>query len=164
MLLLQCKTKRCNLRRASPPATLTALGRKLPALGKTGTTNGAQDVWFVGATPDLVAGVWLGFDKPRPIGPAATGGRLAAPVWGRIVAADSRGRPVPAPWTAPDGVEQHDIDVRTGGLATDGCPPNQVAREYFLRGTAPANDCSEHAGGVAGFLRRTLEGIGRLFH
>ncbi|TMA25606.1 MAG: penicillin-binding protein [Deltaproteobacteria bacterium] len=145
-------------------AARSALGRKLPALGKTGTTNGAQDVWFVGATPDLVAGVWLGFDKPRPIGPAATGGRLAAPVWGRIVAADSRGRPVPAPWTAPDGVEQHDIDVRTGGLATDGCPPNQVAREYFLRGTAPANDCSEHAGGVAGFLRRTLEGIGRLFH
>ena len=53
---------------------------------------------------------------------------------------------------------------RGGERADSGCPPNQVAREYFLRGTAPANDCSEHAGGVAGFLRRTLEGIGRLFH
>jgi len=40
----------------------------LPVLGKTGTTNGAQDVWFVGATPDLVAGVWMGFDHPRPLG------------------------------------------------------------------------------------------------
>jgi penicillin-binding protein 1A len=147
--------------RGTGAAARSALGRKLPALGKTGTTNGAQDVWFVGATPDLVAGVWLGFDKPRPIGPAATGGRLAAPLWGRVVAAYSRGKPVPAPWAAPDGLEQHDIDVRTGGLATDGCPPNQVAREYFLGGTAPANDCPEHAGGVAGFLQRT---IGRLFH
>jgi penicillin-binding protein 1A len=144
-------------------AARSVLPAELPALGKTGTTNGAQDVWFVGATPDLVAGVWLGFDKPRPIGPAATGGRLAAPVWGRILAAYQRGKPLPAPWTPPDGLEQHEIDVRTGGLATSGCPPNQVTREYFLPGTAPATDCPEHAGGVAGFLQRTLEGIGRIF-
>jgi penicillin-binding protein 1A len=142
-------------------AARAAIGRDLPALGKTGTTNGAQDVWFVGATPDLVAGVWMGFDKPRTLGPAATGGRLAAPLWGRIIASWQRGKPMPPPWTPPAEMEQHDVDARTGGLATSGCPPEQVAREYFLPGTAPATDCPEHAGGVAGFLQRTL---GRIFH
>jgi penicillin-binding protein 1A len=127
----------------------------LPVLGKTGTTNSAQDVWFVGATPELVAGVWMGFDHPRPLGPAAAGGRLAAPVWARVIAAWQKGKPVPPPWQRPDGVEQHDVDTKTGGLATGGCPSEQVAREYFLSGTVP-NDCPEHAGGIAGFLERTF--------
>ena len=127
----------------------------LPVLGKTGTTNGAQDVWFVGATPELVAGVWMGFDQPRPLGPAAAGGRLAAPVWARVIAAWQRGKPTPPPWQRPEGVEQHDVDTRTGGLATGGCPSQQVAREWFLSGSLP-HDCPEHAGGVAGFLERTF--------
>jgi penicillin-binding protein 1A len=127
----------------------------LPVLGKTGTTNGAQDVWFVGATPELVAGVWMGFDQPRPLGPAAAGGRLAAPVWARVMAAWQRGKPSPPPWQRPEGVEQHDVDTHTGGLATGGCPSQQVAREWFLAGSVP-NDCPEHAGGLAGFLERTF--------
>jgi membrane peptidoglycan carboxypeptidase len=137
----------------------SGLPPELPILGKTGTTNGAQDVWFIGATPDLVAGVWMGFDHPRTLGPAATGGRLAAPVWARVMAAWQRGRPIPPPWHAPDGLEQHEIDTRTGGLATGGCPSEQVAREWFVPGTVP-NDCPEHAGGIAGFLERTF---GKLF-
>ncbi len=127
----------------------------LPVLGKTGTTNGAQDVWFVGATPDLVAGVWMGFDHPRPLGAAAAGGKLAAPVWARVMAAWQRGKPSPPPWQRPEGVEQHDVDTHTGGLATGGCPSQQVAREWFLSGSVP-NDCPEHAGGLAGFLERTF--------
>jgi penicillin-binding protein 1A len=146
--------------RGTGAAARAALPPDLPALGKTGTTNGAQDVWFIGATPELVAGVWLGFDKPRPLGAGATGGRLAAPVWGRIVASWQRGKPLPPAWTL-EGLEGHDVDTRTGGLATSGCPQEQVAREWFLPGTAPAADCSEHAGGVAGFLQRAL---GRIFH
>src|SRR5439155_2670784 len=67
--------------RGTGAAARAALPTDLPALGKTGTTNGAQDVWFIGATPDLVAGAWLGFDRPRPLGPNATGGRLVAPLW-----------------------------------------------------------------------------------
>src|SRR5205085_5531068 len=51
----------------------------VPLAGKTGTTNDAQDVWFVGGTPELVGAVWLGYDKPRPLGPSSSGGRLAAP-------------------------------------------------------------------------------------
>lgn len=142
-------------------AARAALPAGLPALGKTGTTNGSQDVWFVGATPDLVAGAWLGFDKQRSLGPAATGGRLAAPLWGRIIAAAVKGKPLPAPWQPPPGVEQRAIDVRTGGLATAGCPRGQVQAEWFLQGTAPNADCSEHQGGLTGFLERT---VGRWFH
>ncbi|MCA1825559.1 MAG: PBP1A family penicillin-binding protein [Myxococcales bacterium] len=128
----------------------------LPVLGKTGTTNGAQDVWFVGATPNLVAGAWLGFDKPQSLGPAATGGRIAAPVWARTIAAWQRGKPIPAGFPpAPKGVEQRQVDTRSGGLATAGCPPNQVVTEWYLQGTEPA-ECAEHAGGLSGFLQRTF--------
>ena len=71
-----------------------------------------------------------------------------------------RGKPIPAPWRPPDGLEQHDIDTRTGGQATGGCPEQQVSREWFLPGTAP-QDCPAHAGGLAGFLERT---VGKWFH
>ena len=55
----------------------------IPVAGKTGTTNDNVDVWFMGMTPDLVAGVWLGFDRPKTITAGAVGGTLAAPIWGR---------------------------------------------------------------------------------
>src|SRR6185503_20251669 len=59
---------------------------QIPVAGKTGTTNDNADVWFVGFTPTLLAGVWLGFDKPRMIMPGAVGGTLAAPVWAAMMA------------------------------------------------------------------------------
>ena len=62
------------------------LPASIPVAGKTGTTNDNSDVWFIGLTPDLVAGVWLGFDKPTSITAGAAGGSLAAPVWGKMVA------------------------------------------------------------------------------
>jgi 1A family penicillin-binding protein len=125
----------------------------VPLAGKTGTTNDAQDVWFVGGTPELVGTVWLGYDKPRSIGPSATGGRLAAPVFGRILREYYRNRPAPEPWTQPPDLEDREIDVASGGLAIAGCPPDRVSHELFLPGTAPA-DCSEHHGGVIGFFDR----------
>jgi penicillin-binding protein 1A len=141
--------------RGTGTAARAGLPHDLPVLGKTGTTNGGQDVWFIGATPDIVAGVWLGFDHPRPLGAAATGGRLAAPVWARVIAAWQRGKPIPPRWQAPPGLEEHDIDSVTGGLAIGGCPQQQITREWFIPGTAP-NDCPVHAGGLAGFLERTF--------
>jgi penicillin-binding protein 1A len=141
--------------RGTGTAARSGLPPELPVLGKTGTTNGGQDVWFIGATPELVAGVWMGFDHPRPLGAAATGGRLAAPVWARVMAAWQKGRPLPPRWQAPEGLELRDVDTLTGGLAIVGCPPEQVAREWFLPGTAPA-DCPKHTGGVAGFLERAF--------
>ena len=125
-------------------AARIGLPKDLPVLGKTGTTNGAQDVWFVGATPNIVAGVWMGFDRPRTLGPSATGGRLAAPVWARIMAAWQRGKPVPFGWVPPMELVQRDVDALTGGLSTDACPPDQVAHEWFLQGTAPTQECPLH--------------------
>ena len=125
----------------------------LPAAGKTGTTNDSQDLWFVGGTPELVAGVWLGFDQPRRVMAGATGGRLAAPLWARIVRGATR-QPFPSPWAPPPGLEQHAVDTKTGKLATSACPEPQVVHEWFLPGTVPTEDCPEHRGGVVGFLQR----------
>ena len=120
--------------------TATSVRRLVPAAvpvaGKTGTTNDNSDVWFVGMTPDLVAGVWLGFDQPKTITPGAAGGTLAAPIWARIVAPLYRDR-APTRWTPPAGVVTAEID-RTTGLAADSLtPPAERRTEYFLPGTEP---------------------------
>ncbi len=128
--------------------TASSIRRYLPAsvpvAGKTGTTNDNSDVWFVGLTPDLVAGVWLGFDKPTPIAPGAAGGSLAAPVWGKMVARYYASRPEILtsrsldPWAPPVGVIPGDVDRATGELATDQTPPDRRYTEYFVEGTEPA--------------------------
>ena len=118
-------------------------GLKAPAAGKTGTTNEGADAWFVGYTPEIVAGVWIGFDKPRPILEEATGGRLAAPVWGRMLARVYQGRPAPPPWKAPANVVSRPVDPATGLLIASGCSPQNgpARKELFLRGKEPAAYC-----------------------
>src|SRR3954470_1426809 len=110
------------------------LPASIPVAGKTGTTNDNTDAWFIGLTPDLVAGVWIGFDKPTPIGTGAAGGApggagvggrgaggsLAAPVWGKMVARYYASEPQvltsrPAEqWTPPLGVIPGEVDRATG--------------------------------------------------
>jgi hypothetical protein len=121
-------------------------GLKAPAAGKTGTTNEGTDAWFVGYTPEIAGGVWIGFDKPRPILDDATGGQLAAPVWGRMLARVYQGRPAPPPWKAPANVVPHWIDPPTGLVIKEGCAPEHgVARpELFLKGKEPAAYCPGH--------------------
>jgi penicillin-binding protein 1A len=85
---------------------------------------------------------------------AGTGGRLAAPLWARVVRSAVQGRPMPAPWAPPPGVEQHAIDTQTGKLANGPCPAEQVVHEWFLAGTAPTEDCPLHRGGLVGFFER----------
>lgn len=139
-------------------------GFTLPAAGKTGTTNDAKDVWFVGMTPDMVGGVWLGFDRPATILPNASGGMLAAPVWGEVMQAAYRDRPAPDGWTPPEGVVQVAIDRHSGHRATGNCPDEDVQDQYFLAGTAPADSCPLHPeGGAERFLRRLLGGLRRVF-
>ena len=118
-------------------------GLKAPAAGKTGTTNEGADAWFVGYTPEIVAGVWIGFDKPRPILEEATGGRLAAPVWGRMLARVYQDRPLPKPWAAPANVVSRPVDPATGLLVEKGCAPEdgEARRELFLKGKEPAAYC-----------------------
>ena len=131
-----------------------------PAAGKTGTTDGGKDVWFVGLTPEVVAGIWLGFDEPRTILPAASGGLLAAPVWGRMMREAYDDRREAGGWTAPDNVMRVRVDAGTGYLATPYCPLHEVTDELFLAGTEPVEQCPVHQGA---FFGRLWRGIARLF-
>jgi penicillin-binding protein 1A len=90
----------------------------------------------VGLTPDLVAGVWVGFDKPKTITPGAAGGTLAAPIWGRMMAEyyENRGS---TEWTAPAGLVTAELDRISGQPADSTTPPERRYTEYFLAGTEP---------------------------
>jgi penicillin-binding protein 1A len=90
---------------------LNDLGR--PLFGKTGTTNGPTNVWFVGGSPDLVAGVYIGYDKPRSLGGWAQGGRIAAPIWKAAMAPVLETMPK-TPFVAPAGIRMVTIDRRSG--------------------------------------------------
>jgi len=111
--------------------------------GKTGTTNDGTDAWFVGYTPDLVASVWIGFDRPQPIVSRATGGRLAAPVWGRLMRQIYRDREAPERWEAPEQIIERRVDPSTGLVLAEGCDParGRARREIFIRGMGPAASC-----------------------
>jgi penicillin-binding protein 1A len=84
-----------------------------PLFGKTGTTNGPTNVWFVGGTPDVVAGVYIGYDQPRSMGHAAQGGRIAAPVWKQWALTALKDVPK-VPFVAPPGIRWVRIDRATG--------------------------------------------------
>lgn len=122
-------------------ATAQSLGLECPAAGKTGTTDDYRDAYFIGYTPRLVAGVWVGRDTPRTIG--LTGAQAALPAWvdfmQEAAPADCRDFPIPA------GITLAAIDPDSGGLATPACPHRVV--EPFLRGTAPTRACGPQGGG-----------------
>ena len=124
-------------------ARLWSNGFRIPAGGKTGTTNEGSDVWFIGYTADLVAGVWMGFDRPTKIKNNAQGGDLAAPAWGAFMTEVYRRKPQPPDWPRPDGVVVREIDAATGRLATSACMSSLVT-EFFVQGTEPTHTCMEH--------------------
>jgi penicillin-binding protein 1B len=121
-----------------------AKGFTQPAAGKTGTSDNARDAWFVGFTPTLTAGVWVGFDDNSPLG--LTGGATAAPIWGEFMKC-SEPYFAEAGFIAPRGVTYATIDLQSGGLATDNCPSASVAPEVFVAGTEPRRTCGTHGGG-----------------
>ncbi len=113
------------------------LPSSLPVAGKTGTTDENTDVWFVGVTPEIVAGVWLGFDKPRPIAEhGVAGGSLAAPVFAQMLAKAGYTH-AGAGWDVPPGLITAELDRHTGKLADASTPPERRYTEYFLPGTEP---------------------------
>ena len=127
-----------------------ALGLNFPAAGKTGTTQDYHDGYFIGYTPELVCGVWVGFDEPQSLGlPGATG---ALPAWVNFmthaVADDS------PDFAEPSGIEMATIDPQSGGLATSACP--RAIALPFLVGTAPTTPCG--GGGILASLPAILGG------
>ncbi|MGE5751023.1 MAG: penicillin-binding protein 1A [Nitrospirota bacterium] len=114
------------------------LGR--PAAGKTGTTNDYRDAWFMGYTPNLVAGVWVGYDDHRSIGPKETGARTALPIWLTFMKKASAERDA-EDFSVPEGLIFKQVDPKTGLLSTDAC--SSSIREAFLPGTEPRRYCDE---------------------
>ncbi|MBW3629272.1 MAG: PBP1A family penicillin-binding protein [Gemmatimonadetes bacterium] len=115
---------------------------EVPIAGKTGTTNNATDVWFVGYTPDVLAGVWLGFDQPRSISSSATGGGLAVPVWARVVRKYYESNSIPAPWERPEDAVVRHINRLTGKAVSADCPYSAGSyTDYFVVSAAPAPGC-----------------------
>jgi penicillin-binding protein 1A len=118
-----------------------ALGR--PAAAKTGTAQEHRDAWFVGFTPELVGGVWVGFDDHSPLGPRETGAGAALPIWLSFMQA-AVGAKAPVEFAAVPGVELARIDPASGLRAGDGAV--DAASLSFLAGTAPAGAAQAHAG------------------
>ncbi|MEM7464824.1 MAG: penicillin-binding protein 1A, partial [Pseudomonadota bacterium] len=106
----------------------------VPVAGKTGTTNEEKDAWFVGYTPDLVTGVYVGFDNPKPMGRGNTGGGLAAPIFTEFVKAAIEDKPE-ADFRVPRGLKLIPINRKTGLLADAG--GEGVIMEAFKPGTSP---------------------------
>lgn len=111
-----------------------ALGR--PVAGKTGTTNDMKDAWFVGYVPQLVAGVWVGYDQEKSLGAGGSGGQAAAPIWTEFMQRSLGGFPVQG-FTPPANVTFALIDSRTGRLAREGSDGSVM--ECFITGTEPTS-------------------------
>ncbi len=106
-----------------------------PLAGKTGTTNDAKDAWFVGFSPDLAVGVYLGFDKPRSLGDRATGGGLAAPIVLDFLKVALKDKP-PTPFRVPAGIKLIRVNASSGTRAGSGEGGGTIL-EAFKPGTAP---------------------------
>ncbi len=111
-----------------------------PAAGKTGTSNGQRDAWFVGFTPDLLAAVWVGFDDMKKLGRGEAGGKTAAPIWADFMVKATAGKPT-KDFAQPAGVVVQRIDKASGLLAAQGQETGTLD-EVFLDGTAPTQQAA----------------------
>ncbi len=125
-------------------ASAGRLGLDFPAAGKTGTTQDYRDAYFIGYTPAIVCGVWVGFDQPESLG--LTGAQAALPAWVQFMQDAAPADPEDFP--EPSGITMANIDPESGGLATPSCPKQFPLP--FLIGTAPTQMCPLHGGVLAG--------------
>jgi 1A family penicillin-binding protein len=131
---------------AGTGAAVRSLGFRLPAAGKTGTTNEYRDAWFIGYTPKLVTGVWVGYDKPRTIVRGGYAAQLAVPLWTRFMLAATRDDQ-PVAFRSPGNITGVAICPLSGKVATAACYGDHsmsVYTEYFVRGTEPLDYCPYH--------------------
>lgn len=115
------------------------------AAGKTGTTDNYSDAWFIGFTPDLVCGVWVGFDQMKRIVEGGTGARVALPVWAEFMKVAQKGKPA-LEFQKPEGIVHARICTKTGLLATSAC--DATRDEVFIEGTRPTEFCRVHKIGI----------------
>jgi penicillin-binding protein 1A len=111
-----------------------------PIAGKTGTTNDEKDAWFIGFSPDIVVGLYIGYDKPRPLGRGGTGGHLAAPVAKDFLKVALADKPA-VPFRVPAGIKLIRIDLKSGMRAGPG-DSGRTILEAFKPGTAPPDNYS----------------------
>jgi penicillin-binding protein 1A len=141
---------------AGTAAQVRELGFRLPAAGKTGTTNEYRDAWFVGFTPSLAAGVWVGFDRPQTILPGGFASEVAVPLWAKFMSLSTR-TDAPRWLEPPEEITTASVCRLSGQLATEGCRHVEVVNEgggigersmeyseYFVRGTEPTSYCTLH--------------------
>jgi membrane carboxypeptidase/penicillin-binding protein len=118
-----------------------ARGFTRPAGGKTGTTDNCMDNWFIGFTPQVTAGVWIGYDDKIVIGKNVTGAHTALPVWTDFMIRAHEEIPV-EDFKVPSGLYLKTICLETGLLATDRCP--RIITDVFTEGTLPDRICDLH--------------------
>src|SRR5213595_3382357 len=135
-------------------ASARSLGFKLPAAGKTGTTNDYKDAWFIGYTSTLTCGVWVGFDQPTTIIPHGYGAALALPVWVQIM--NKSASRYPAQQFQPTMPLQHTtVCSISNALATTGCQMSGAAYEIVLPADkVPTQTCPVHGGEPTEFAQR----------
>lgn len=131
-------------------AKAKAMGVRSIVAGKTGTTDGYRDAWFVGYSTDYVVGVWVGFDDEEPL--RLTGAQAALPIWADFMRQTSS--PVLRDFPIPPGIVTREIDPKTGQLATSRCPERMV--EVFIEGTEPTVACEVHGEGLWERLKRSF--------
>lgn len=133
-----------GLRRCGTAAGAVS-GLRVPMGGKTGTTDDYTDAWFVGFTPEIVSGIWIGYDLQRRIMSNAGGGRIVAPAWTKFMRDVYERRPPPPDWSRPDALVTREVDWSNGFLATPFCPLEVRRWEWFYPGTEPTQVCQVHS-------------------
>lgn len=125
-----------------------------PVAGKTGTTNDSKDAWFMGFTPDLVVGIYVGFDDPRSLGAKETGSRIAAPAFKQFVAEALKDVP-PAPFRVPEGIRLVQINPTSGTRA--GPNTSNAIYEAFVAGTEPGDEPMMFTGSGVSTVRDVIQ-------
>ena len=134
------------------------MGVRGPVAGKTGTTDDYHDAWFVGFSASLVAGVWVGFDQPEPIGRDAYGARVALPIWADFMKRTAGELPA-SDFKVPAGVHAEELCNVSYVRPVEGCP---TYFEYFKDGdTVPSALCPVHRGTLKQRATRAIEGFFR---
>jgi penicillin-binding protein 1A len=139
-------------------APARAFGVRGPIAGKTGTTDDYHDAWFVGFSTSVVAGVWVGFDQPAPIGRDAYGARVALPIWAEFMNQTAQALP-PREFVRPEGLHTEELCSVSYLKPVDECP---TYTEYFKDGDAvPSQLCPIHRGSLNQRATRAIEGLFR---